>query len=442
MFDTYLRRGGIAALTFLFPAFIAGAPLDLLIRNGTVIDGSGALPIGADVGVRNGSIEFIDDGSKPEATPGRFVKRMAEASLPLQLQQKIDAAACAMVESKATPGVAVGVVRNGQLVLNRSYGLANLEQDVPMSDRTVFRLASLTKQFTAASVLLLVEQKKLSLDDRLSKFYPDFPRGGEITIRQLLNHTSGIRDYPESLLGELSPKEWGTADLAKRLATIGFDFDPGTHWNYSNSGYVLLGQIIEKVSGQTFAQFTKARLFDPLGMADTSVDSEYDVVPWRAAGYSRSKEAPSGFVNAPFIPMSLVYAAGATRSTVRDLAKWNIALYGGKVLEPESFKLMTTQGRLNDGRPANVAIFMEPGEKPRPAIPGFGDPMGYTMGLHTGTLDGHAFMGHEGGIFGFSTIMENYRDDGFMLIILANTEGAAGRLEMETARILFPAAAH
>jgi len=306
-----------------------------------------------------------------------------------------------------------------------------------VSDRTVFRLASLTKQFTAASVLLLVEQKKLSLDDKLSKFYPDFPRGAEITILHLLNHTSGIRDYVDELLVQLPPTQWATPELAKRLATVGFDFDPGTHWHYSNSGYFLLGQIVETISGQTFAQFTKARLFDPLGMADTSVDSEADVVRWRAAGYSRSKDAPSGFVNAPFIPMSAVYAAGATRSTVRDLAKWNIALYGGKVLKPESFKLMTTQGRLNDGRPANAAIFREPGEKPRPPIPGFGDPMGYTMGLHTGTLDGHAFMGHEGGIFGFSTIMENYRDDGFMLIILANTEGAAGRLEMETARIMF-----
>lgn len=363
--------------------------------------------------------------------------RAVASALDTQAQNKIDAAARAMVESKTTPGVAVGVVREGQLIFNRAYGSANLELGVPMTDRTVFRLASLTKQFTAASVLLLVEQKKLSLDDKLSKFYPDFPRGTEITIRHLLNHTSGIRDYPESLLGDLSPKEWSTPALAQRLAAIGFDFDPGTHFKYSNSGYVLLGQIIEKISGQTFAQFTKARLFEPLGMVDTSVDSEADVVPGRAAGYSRSKEAPSGFVNAPFIPMSLVYAAGATRSTVRDLAKWNIALYGGKVMSAESFKVMTTQGRLNDGRPASAAIFKEPGEKPRPPIPGFGEPMGYTMGLHTGTLDGHPFMGHEGGIFGFSTIMENYRDDGFMLIILANTEGAAGRLEMETARILF-----
>jgi CubicO group peptidase (beta-lactamase class C family) len=365
----------------------------------------------------------------------------SEAPLSPQVQEKIDAAAHAIVESKMAPGIAVGVVRSGQLVFNRSYGSANLEQNVPVSDRTVFRLASLTKQFTAASVLLLIEQKKLSLDDRLAKFYPDFPRGAQITIRHLLNHTSGIHDYPEDLLGQLAPREWATPELAKRLATIGFDFDPGTHWSYSNSGYFLLGQIIEKVSGETFAQFTKAHLFAPLGMTDTAVDSESDVVPWRAAGYSKAKDTASGFINAPFIPMSVVYAAGATRSTVRDLAKWNIALYGGRVMSAESFKLMTTQGRVNDGRPASDAIYKKPGAAERAPHPGFG-PMGYTMGLHTGTLDGHAFMGHEGGIFGFSTIIENYRDDGFMLIILSNAEGAAGLLEMQTARIMFGQAIH
>ena len=176
-------------------------------------------------------------------------------------------------------------------------------------------------------------------------------------------------------------------------------------------------------------------------MTDTSVDSESDVVAFRAAGYSKAQGTPSGFINAPFIPMSLVYAAGATRSTVSDLAKWNLALYGGKVLSADSFKVIMAPGRLNDGRLASEAIFQPPGEEKRPPIPGFG-PMGYTMGLHTGTLDGHRFIGHEGGIFGFSTIMENYLDEGFMLIILANTEGAAGRLEMEAARILFGSGTH
>ncbi len=123
------------------------------------------------------------------------------------------------------------------------------------------------------------------------------------------------------------------------------------------------------------------------------------------------------------------------------MAKWNLALYGGKVMSPESFKLMMTQGRLNDGKPASAAIFHLPGEEPHQSPAGFG-PMGYTMGLHTGTLDGHHFIGHEGAIFEFSSIVENYREEGFMLIVLSNTEGDAGRLEMEAARILFPAPAH
>lgn len=358
-----------------------------------------------------------------------------------ELEGKVDAAARAMIANKTAAGLSVGVVRDGQLVFNRGYGMANLELSVPVNNSTVFRLASVTKQFTAASVLLLIEQKKLSLSDKLAKFYPDFPRGKEITILNLLNHTSGIKDYTDGLLWDLSPKGWPTPELAKRLAGIGFDFPPGTHWHYSNSGYFLLGQIIEKVSGKSFAEFTSANLFKPLGMMDTAVDDESDIVPFRAAGYSKSKEAPSGFSNAPFIPMSVVYAAGATHSTVSDMAKWNVALYGGKVMSAESFKVMMAPGLLKDGSLARDAIFKMPGEQPHQSPAGFG-PMGYTMGLHTGTLDNHRFMGHEGGIFGFSTIVENYLDDGFMLIILSNTEGGAGRMEMETARILFPAPAH
>ena len=168
-----------------------------------------------------------------------------EPFLGPQVQKKIDAAARAMIANRTTAGIAVGVVRGGQLVFNRSYGSANLELAVPVNGSTVFRLASLTKQFTAASVLMLSEQGKLSLEDRLAKFYPDFPRGKEITVRHLLNHTSGIRDYIEAFPQELHP-QWDAPKLVQRLHSAGFDFDPGTRWHYSNSGYYLLGQIIEK----------------------------------------------------------------------------------------------------------------------------------------------------------------------------------------------------
>lgn len=361
-----------------------------------------------------------------------------EPFLGPELEAKIDAAAQRAVNGKKTAGVAVGVVRGGQLVFNRGYGLANVELNVPVSTSTVFRLASLTKQFTAADVLTLIEQKKLSLDDKLARFYPQFPRAGEVTIRHLLTQTSGIRDYTEVRMEELGLRQWDHAEFVKHIAELGYDFDPGTHWHYSNSGYYLLGQIIETVSGKSFADFTREHLFSRLGMMDSSVDDEADVVPFRASGYSQAEGVPSGFVNAPYIPMSIVYAAGATRSTVSDLAKWNIALFGGKVTGPESFKLMMSEGRLNDGKLARDAIYQLPGEPPHSPPPGFG-PFGYTMGLHTGTVDGHRLMGHEGGIFGFNTMMENYIDDGFMLIVLANTEGGAGFLEVEIGRILFAA---
>ena len=214
------------------------------------------------------------------------MRHAAEPFLGTDIEARIEAAAQAMVSDGRTAGVAVGVVRGGQLVFNRSYGVANLELNEPVNASTVFRLASVTKQFTAASVLLLVEQHKLSLDDKLAKYYPDFPRGEQVTIRQLLNHTSGIRDYAEVLSEELGRTRPTGPQFVQRIAGLGYDFDPGTMWNYSNSGYFLLGQIIEKVSGASFADFTRANLFDRLGMMQTAVDDETQVVPFRASGYS------------------------------------------------------------------------------------------------------------------------------------------------------------
>lgn len=369
------------------------------------------------------------------------VTRAAEPFLGAQVQAKIDAAARAQIAAGSTAGAAIGVLRDGQLVFNRGYGLANVELRVPVTASTVFSLASLTKQFTAASVLLLVEQHKLSLDDTLAKFYPDFPRGKEVTIRNLLNHTSGISSYTKVNVESLDPgKQWDEAKFAARIAGLGFDFDPGTRWYYSNSGYYLLGQIIEIVSKKSFAQFLKDNLYDPLGMMDTAVDNETEVVPFRASGYSANKAAPSGFVNAPYISMSIVYAAGGMRSTVADLAKWNFALYGGKVLSADSLKIMTAPARLNNGKLASEATFYGADETPDAPIPGVG-PAGYTMGLHTGSLDGHRFIGHDGSVFGFDNVVENFSDDRFVLIVLTNTDEAAPALEREIARILLPGTA-
>lgn len=358
-----------------------------------------------------------------------------EPFLGKDVEGRIEAAAQAMVSSKKTAGVAVGVVRGGQLVFNRSYGVANVELNASMNASTVFRLASVTKQFTATSVLLLAEQHKLSLDDKLAKYYPDFPRGDKVTLRHLLNHTSGIRDYAEVLSEDLGRLQPTGPEFVKRIAQLGYDFEPGTMWNYSNSGYFLLGQIIEKVSGASFADFMRANIFERLGMNQTAVDDEAQVVPFRASGYMPSKDAPSGYVNAPFISMAVVYAAGATHSTVADLAKWNIALFGGKVMSAESFKTMQTAAVLSNGKLAGTAKFQPPGAPARPSHPGFG-PLEYAMGLHLGSLDGHRLIGHEGGIFGFNTIIETYPDDGFTTIVLANTNGGAGPLEMEVSRIL------
>jgi CubicO group peptidase (beta-lactamase class C family) len=280
------------------------------------------------------------------------------------------------VDSGHVAGAAVAVLRDGQLVFSRGYGRSNLESSAPVSARTVFRIGSLTKQFTAAGVLLLAEQGKLNIDDKLSRFLPNFPRANEVTLRDLLNHTSGIHNFTEGpVIDKISTSGVTVRQLVADIAGQSplYDFDPGKGWWYSNSNYALLGAVIEKVSGESWATFMKAEIFDKLGMADTAADDARDVVPRRASGYSLINGAPTKFRNADFTDMSVPYAAGALRSTIMDLVRWNTGLYGGKLLKPESLNEMLAPGRLRNGAENQTAIAW-PGGK------AFAPPPGYVPG--------------------------------------------------------------
>jgi CubicO group peptidase (beta-lactamase class C family) len=231
------------------------------------------------------------------------------------------------------------------VILKKGYGSANFEWQVPNTPDTKFRIGSITKQFTAMVIMQLVAEGKLKLDDKLTTHLPDYRKdtGDRITIAQLLNHTSGIPSYT-SLPGFFqneSRNPYKVADFVKKFCSGDLEFEPGTKWAYNNSGYFLLGAIVEKLTGQTYAQALQQRIFDPLGMKNTGYDVSATVLPKRASGYEYK---PDGYVNAPYLDMSLPYAAGSLYSTVEDLYLWDRALYLDKLLPAPLKQQMFTPG--------------------------------------------------------------------------------------------------
>jgi D-alanyl-D-alanine carboxypeptidase len=324
----------------------------------------------------------------------------------------IDAAMRKVQAEGTAPGGAVAVMRGGKVVFARGYGMANLETATPATAQTVFRIGSVTKQFTAAAVLLPAEDGKLSLDDKLSRYVPEAPMGERITLLQLLTHTAGVANYTEragfarETLLPHDPK----ALLAYILAQAPlYDFEPGSRWAYSNSDYALAGLVIERVSGQPLGVFLKARLFDPLGLKDTALDDAADVVQGRASGYERVAGRPGVYANTNTISMTVPYGAGALRSTVLDLARWQDALIHGRVLAPDSFRRMTTPVRLNDGS-----------QPTQPGPDGKSAPVDYGLGLFIARGNAGLRIFHSGGIDGFASNLTTYVDKDTIVAIAVN----------------------
>ncbi|HEX6645239.1 MAG TPA: serine hydrolase domain-containing protein [Gemmatimonadales bacterium] len=254
----------------------------------------------------------------------------------------IDSLATAFIAGAGAPSVAIAVVRGADTIALRAWGKADLEHDVAATPETVYRIGSVTKQFTAAAVMQLVEQEKLSLDDSIGAHLAGLPAAWRgVTVRQLLNHTSGIPSYTGA--GEAWRSRWGVEMPPESLLAITARdtmwFRPGTSYRYDNTGYVLLGMLVEKHAGRPWGADMEERFFKPLGLAHTFNCLADPVIPHRARGYERSG---SGWVNTPYLAMSQPYAAGAICSTVGDLARWNRALHTGKVVSAESYRMMTT----------------------------------------------------------------------------------------------------
>src|SRR6476646_4283937 len=291
------------------------------------------------------------------------------------------------------------VAQDGKVLLDKGYGFANLEWQVPNTPTTKFRLGSITKQFTAASILLLEERGKLKIEDPVKKYMPDAPAAWDkVTIFHLLTHTSGIPsftsfpDLPKRQLEAMTPQQ-----LVDWFRDKPLEFEPGTKWNYSNSGYVLLGYLIEKISGQSYADFVQQNIFTPLGMKDSGYDSNSAIIERRAAGYAPGKNGPE---NAGFVNMTVPLSAGGLYSTTEDLLRWEQGLFGGKLLSPASLAKMTTP-------------FKED----------------YAFGLGVSSQGGHKAITHDGGIQGFNTSMIYYPDEKLVIEVLANINGpAAGQI--------------
>lgn len=299
---------------------------------------------------------------------------------------------------KQIPGCAVMVRHNGKVVLSAGYGIANREHDVRVTSQTVFQSGSIGKQFTAMAVMLLVEEKKLALDDPVAK-YLDVPSAWSgIKVRHLLTHTAGLGDYPENFSLQ---KDYSEDDLLKMIIAQPPAFAPGEKWNYSNLGYVTLGILIHKVSGEFYGDFLLKRVFTPLGMKQTRVISEADIIPNRAAGYVLKNGA---LKNQEWVsPTMNTTADGSLYFTVEDLAKWDEALETKKLLSHAGFQQIWTPARLNNGNRAP-----------------------YGFGWHiTKTDSGHRMFEHGGAWQGFASYIGRFPEDGLTVAVLCNRAGAS-----------------
>ena len=316
---------------------------------------------------------------------------------------KEDAALTARIDAAAAEGLAVGplaglsiaVARNGHTVVSKGYGLADVGRRRSTTDGTVYPIASLTKQFTAAAVMQLVEAGKLSLDDDLNRVLPDYPtQGHRVTVRHLLNHTSGIKNHTDLADGRGEPGTTLQA-ITDLIAAQLFDFAPGEHFSYTNSGYLLLGLVIEKVTGDTYASYLDDHILEPLALRQTSYCPDKPDRPGHALGY----EVDNGeLVDATPIEMAVPFAAGGLCSTVGDLLTWSAALGSGRVVSAESYRMMTTPTTTADGKT---------------------EPYGFGLALHP--LQGHEAVSHGGAINGFMSSLTSFTDDGVSVAMLTNT---------------------
>jgi CubicO group peptidase (beta-lactamase class C family) len=316
---------------------------------------------------------------------------------------QVDAAVEGQRAAQKIPGVSLAVCRDGKMVKASGYGLANVELEVPVTPATIFQTGSVGKQFTSMAVMMLEEEGKIGLDDKIAKYLPESPTAWkDITVRNLLTHTSGIADYggEEGSMGKgviNFRKDYTEEELIQAFAKMPMDFAPGEKWSYSNTGYVLLGVIIHRATGEFYGDFLQRRIFGPLGMTATRIISEADIVPHRSNGYRLVK---GELKNQEWVSPTLnTTADGALYTDVLDLAKWDAALNTKQLIHPSSYEEMWTPVKLNNGK----------------AYP-------YGFGWFLADKDGKHAESHDGAWQGFTMNITRYVDDRLTVIVMTNLD--------------------
>jgi CubicO group peptidase (beta-lactamase class C family) len=298
----------------------------------------------------------------------------------------------------SVPGIAVLVAKDGKILQEKGFGNADIEHHMKVAPDTKFRIGSISKQFTASAILRLQEQGKINVNDKLSKYFPDFPRGNEVSIYQLLTHTSGLYSYTDndSFIDSVT-KPVSDAALLNLIESGGFNFNPGEHLQYCNSGYVLLGQIVGRISGKSYSDYITDEFFKPLGMTNSGIYNNANKPTNEAIGYAIEN---GKIVKATDWDMTWGGGAGAIYSTVEDLFKWDEALFNGKVLNDKSMKMAFSQALLKNGKPA-------------PEMP-------YGLGWMLPEYRGIKFIAHGGGLDGFLTFLSRQPEEKLTIIVLTN----------------------
>ncbi len=336
-----------------------------------------------------------------DETANLLLANGADAKLPMPKPEALTDSLMSSIYRPDEPGAAVLVSRNGTIIYEKAFGLANVEKHVPITPHTRFRIGSITKQFVAACILKLQEEGKLSVRDPLAKYIPDFPRGSEVTLAHLLTHTSGIHSYtdePDFVAKVIKPVD--PESLVATIKTYPFDFNPGERWQYSNSGYFLLGYIVGKVSGVSYGEFLRQNFFIPLRMTETGVHTRGASIPDEATGYADRNDS---VVTALDWDMSWAGGAGALYSSVGDLCWWNEGIFGGSVLQDSSLRAAWSPVKLKDGSVA----------------PAMGS--GYGYGWVIGKQRGLDVISHGGGLHGFLSALSRYPKEKVNVVVLSNT---------------------
>jgi CubicO group peptidase (beta-lactamase class C family) len=325
----------------------------------------------------------------------------AQAELSPEVRAKIDKLATDSLAQSGVPSASVAVVKDGKIVYLNAYGSARLEPKTPATSAMRYSIGSISKQFTAAAMLLLQEQGKLSLDDKVGKYVPDLTRANEVTIRQLLSHTSGYQDYwPQDYVMPMMLQPVTSAKILDMWARKPLDFDPGTKWQYSNTNYVIAGVIIEKVSGKPLLQVLQEKVFAPLGMSSVANIDEKRLGDTDPIGYMRYALGPMR--TAPKEGPGWLFAAGELAMTAEDLAKWNISIMDRKLLRPASYRELEREAQLNNGLGTR-----------------------YGLGVSLATEAGHRAVSHGGEVSGFVSESIVFPDERVSVVALTNQDASS-----------------